>query len=110
MRKARKLPSADQFRLGAIFSALADQHRWTVVKQLAAAPAGTRRSCSSFGVKVTKATMSHHFRVLREAGLIAQYSSELELRRADIDATFPGLLALIADCDNHDLGEPDPRW
>lgn len=44
--------------------------------------------------------MSHHFKVLRESGLVRQVDlgnmSGVTLRREDIDARFPGLLAVIA--------------
>jgi DNA-binding transcriptional ArsR family regulator len=54
----------------------------------------------SFGVEVSKSTMTHHFRILREAGLIIQYNhgnhAELTLRKADLEARFPGLLDLVA--------------
>ena len=48
---------------------------------------------------VTKSTCTHHFRVLREAGVIQQRqqgTSRLNtLRRDDLEARFPGLLATI---------------
>ena len=52
----------------------------------------------SFGVEVSKSTMTRHFRILREAGLLIQYNhgAELTLRKADLEARFPGLLNLVA--------------
>lgn len=45
--------------------------------------------------------VTHHFRTLREAGLIRQRQYGLshgnQLRVADLEARFPGLLALVAD-------------
>ena len=45
---------------------------------------------------MTKSTRSHHFKVLREAGLIEQEivgrTKMTSLRRDDLDARFPGLL------------------
>jgi len=53
----------------------------------------------SIDVPVTKSTCTHHFRVLREAGVIRQRpqgASRLNtLRRDDLDARFPGLLETI---------------
>jgi DNA-binding transcriptional ArsR family regulator len=50
---------------------------------------------------VSKSTCTHHFRVLREAGVISQRAegtSRLNtLRREDLDARFPGLLDAILD-------------
>jgi DNA-binding transcriptional ArsR family regulator len=48
---------------------------------------------------VTKSTCTHHFKVLREAGLIQQRQQGTTrlntLRRGDLDARFPGLLDTI---------------
>ncbi|HWU02126.1 MAG TPA: helix-turn-helix domain-containing protein [Novosphingobium sp.] len=98
---AEKLPQPDRERieLGDVLAALADPLRREVVARLAAAPEGTERTCVSFGFPLAKASLTHHFRILREAGLIAQtdYGNRRmsSLRRADIDARFPGLLALL---------------
>ena len=58
--------------------------------------AGDKRTCKSFNLPVTKSTCTHHFRVLREAGVIHQQvegTTRLNsLRRHDLDARFPGLL------------------
>ena len=61
-------------------------------------------SCSKIGLACSKSTATHHFRVLREAGVITQHyrgaSKVNELRREDLDAVFPGLLdALLASAD-----------
>ena len=99
------LPSAEHLQLGVVFAALADPVRRLIVRELLSEPVGTRRQCSSFGVEVSKSTMTHHFRILREAGLILQYNygnrAELTLRRADLEARFPGLLELIASSEEH---------
>ncbi|WP_331766397.1 helix-turn-helix domain-containing protein [Embleya sp. NBC_00896] len=93
-------PTAAEMELGKVLSALADPLRRKVVRELIAEPDGTDRSCVSFGLPVTKATRTHHFRVLREAGLINHVdrgnSRTAALRRADIEHRFPGLLAIIA--------------
>jgi DNA-binding transcriptional ArsR family regulator len=48
---------------------------------------------------VTKSTCTHHFRVLREAGVVHQRPEGTarmnSLRREDLDARFPGLLDTI---------------
>ncbi len=92
-------PDAAEFELGAVLTALADPLRRRVVTVLARDRTHADRTCSSFDLPVTKATRTHLFRVLREAGLIRQvhhgnYSS-VSLRRADLDARFPGLLDLL---------------
>ena len=55
--------------------------------------------CKSIDLPVVKSTCTHHFRVLREAGVIRQRhegTSRLNsLRRADLDTRFPGLLDAV---------------
>ncbi|MEW9306642.1 ArsR/SmtB family transcription factor [Labrys neptuniae] len=92
-------PSREEITLGSILAALADPHRRRVVATLVLAPDGTEIGCSSFGLPVTKATRTYHFRMLREAGLIGMIDygncRKTYLRRADIEAKFPGLLAWV---------------
>jgi DNA-binding transcriptional ArsR family regulator len=77
--------------------ALADPLRLQIVCTLAAS--GTELSCSAFQLPVTKSTSTHHFRVLREAGVVHQrYEGTARLnalRREDLDAAFPGLLGSV---------------
>jgi DNA-binding transcriptional ArsR family regulator len=85
--------------LGVVLAALSDPHRRRVIAELSVAPEGTERTCVSFGLPVSKATLTHHFRILREAGLISQVdrgnSRAAALCRHEIEAALPGLLALI---------------
>lgn len=100
MPDAEGHPEAAEIALGPLLAALADPLRRRVVAELARAPAGTVRTCASFGLPVSKATLTHHFRVLREAGLIRQVDRgnrrAAELRAGELESRFPGLLALIA--------------
>jgi DNA-binding transcriptional ArsR family regulator len=93
-------PDRDEMELGAVLSALADPLRRRVVADLIRCPHGRERTCVSFNLPVSKASLTHHFRVLREAGLIRQEnrgnSRAATLRREDLDLRFPGLLALVA--------------
>ncbi len=91
-------PSLAEMELGAIFAALADPLRRQVVMALAARPDEIRH-CSAFDLPVTKATRTHHFRVLRESGLIRQVdlgnSRTNQLRLAELRGRFPGLVDLL---------------
>ncbi len=92
-------PEAEDFELNRVLAALADPHRRRVVLQLARADGPCL--CATFSLPVAKATRTHHFRVLREAGLIRQVDlgngRSNTLRRADLDRRFPGLIdALLA--------------
>ncbi|AYF75657.1 transcriptional regulator [Nocardia yunnanensis] len=90
---------ADEMELSVVLSALADNNRLAIVCALLADAEGAERHCSSFGLPVTKATLTHHFRVLRTAGLIRQVnrgnSNMAQLRRAELTARFPGLIELL---------------
>jgi DNA-binding transcriptional ArsR family regulator len=90
-------PRREDLHLGDLLQALADPLRLRIVCTLA--ESGTELSCSAFELPVTKSTSTHHFRVLREAGIIHQrYEGTArlnELRREDLEATFPGLLDSI---------------
>jgi DNA-binding transcriptional ArsR family regulator len=92
-------PEVDALDLGAVFRALADEHRRSVMTQLAADRSDGERGCNSFDLPISKQTQTHHFRVLREAGLVDEidYGNRkgIRLRRADIEKRFPGLLALL---------------
>ncbi|XUK60360.1 HTH arsR-type domain-containing protein [Plantibacter sp. RU18] len=92
-------PGVEEMQLGVILTALADPLRRYVVTELIAAPEDSERTCASFGLGVAKSTLTHHFRVLRESGLVwhTNYgnSRKVRLRRQDLETRFPGLLALL---------------
>jgi DNA-binding transcriptional ArsR family regulator len=87
-------PEREEIRLEAVLHALSDPMRLHIVSELAAPHA--ELSCSDFDLPVTKSTTTHHFRVLRESGVIRQiYRGTAKmnaLRRDDLDGLFPGLL------------------
>ena len=91
-------PRRDDLRLEAVLQALGDPIRLQIVRTLYGTP-DAHRPCGTFGLPVAKSTASHHFRVLREAGVIRQRASGrerlTELRRDDVDARFPGLLESV---------------
>ena len=80
-----------------VMAALSDPVRLQIVRTLAAEKEG--RACGTFGLPVTKSTASHHFKVLREAGLIEQEmrgrTRHTTLRRDEIERRYPGLLDLV---------------
>ncbi|MEV5321010.1 helix-turn-helix transcriptional regulator [Streptomyces sp. NPDC052687] len=92
-------PARDEIRLEQVLHALSDPMRLRIVRELAAD--GDELSCSHFVLPVTKSTTTHHFRVLRESGVIRQtYRGTAKmngLRRDDLDDLFPGLLDALLD-------------
>jgi len=89
-------PERDAIELTAVLQALSDPMRLIVVVALST---GEERTCKSIDLPVVKSTCTHHFRVLREAGVIRQRhegtSRMNSLRRADLEARFPGLLDAV---------------
>jgi DNA-binding transcriptional ArsR family regulator len=90
-------PDKSELTLPAVLHALSDPHRLQIVRALAGSATPLR--CGSFGLPITKSTATHHFRVLREAGVIEQFPDGTarlsSLRREDLDERFPGLLDAI---------------
>jgi DNA-binding transcriptional ArsR family regulator len=88
--------SSAPLSLPAVLHALSDPVRLSIVSQLAD---GAEHSCNSLEVSVAKSTCSHHFRVLREAGVVAQRADgKCRLNRLQVqalEASFPGLLDAV---------------
>jgi DNA-binding transcriptional ArsR family regulator len=91
-------PQSSDIRLDAVLFALSDPQRRLMVELLA------REGDSLSGLCVAAAGAapsagSHHLRVLRESGVtstqVAGNTRIVSLRRADLDARFPGLLDSI---------------
>ncbi|MGD8106394.1 ArsR/SmtB family transcription factor [Pantoea sp. FN0302] len=89
-------PDTEQIRLENVLTALGNPLRLTVVRVLAG---GGEYACSAVLSGIPKSTLTHHWRVLRDSGVIWQrpYGREnlLSLRREDLDARFPGLLDVL---------------
>jgi len=95
-------PSVDEVSLQQLLEALVDPVRRSVVRQLA--DSGKDKSCGTFDLPVSRSTSTHHFNVLREAGLIRQYyvgtTKMNSLRRDEMERRFPGVLdSLLAVAD-----------
>ncbi|KUJ67551.1 ArsR family transcriptional regulator [Streptomyces albus subsp. albus] len=96
-RTAPEHTHPDDVPVETALAALADPIRLRIVRELAGCADWTR-SCGTFDVPVGKAALSHHFAVLRAAGVIEQRDTGAKrvnrLRREEFEDRFPGLLAL----------------
>ena len=79
--------------LADVLHALSDPVRLRIVRALAESD---EQSCSAVEASVAKSTLSHHFKVLREAGITYTRANGthrlMSLRRDDLEARFPGLI------------------
>jgi len=93
-------PGKEDISVFGILYALSEPVRFSIVEQLAS---GTELTCGAFKLPSTKgkSTMTHHFKVLRDSGLIytrvegrEHYTS---LRRAEIEERFPRLVDTLLE-------------
>lgn len=94
-------PSRAEFELPAVLHALSDPARLAIVRHLAHRH---ECACGGFDLGLSKATLSHHLRVLREAGIthtrLDGRHRLVSLRRDDLDARFPGLVGAVLACEH----------
>ena len=100
MRPIRHPDKAD-ITLACVLYALGDPVRLEIVKRLAVEQ---ELPCAAIDVSVAKSTLSHHFKILRESGVIycrKQGTQHMNsLRREDLSDRFPGLLETILNVAN----------
>jgi DNA-binding transcriptional ArsR family regulator len=101
-------PDLREVTLQQVLEALVDPVRRSIVTQLDDALEDV--ACGGFAISVSKSTATHHFRVLREAGLIRQHyagtSRMNTLRRPEVEAAFPGLLDAVITADRREKALP----
>jgi DNA-binding transcriptional ArsR family regulator len=89
-------PAVSEVPLTEVMQALSDQCRIDILRALTDAG---ELSCCEVPLKISKATRSHHFDVLRSAGLILTRGEGTRcmtsVRKEEIDEKFPGLLELV---------------
>jgi DNA-binding transcriptional ArsR family regulator len=98
-------PNRQDIALEGVLYALGDPVRLEIVQRLAS---NDELSCSDLDLGVAKSTLSHHFKILREAGVLhcrKQGTQHMNsLRRDDLEAAFPGLLDSILKAAQAKLG------
>ena len=94
-------PEIKDIPLQAVLHALADPVRVKIFADIA--QQGCSQNCTAFvnvaKKPIPKSTLSQHFRILREAGLIRSERQGVEMhntsRAEELDARYPGLLVAI---------------
>lgn len=90
-------PPPDEIELTDVLHALSDPVRLRIVRNLATCEGD--RCCNALHVGVSKSTLSHHLKVLREAGVtrtrMCGTQRFVSLREDDLEERLPGLLASI---------------
>jgi DNA-binding transcriptional ArsR family regulator len=91
-------PDFKDISLVGVLYALGDPVRLEIVRRLAV---DGDLHCGALDCATAKSTMSHHFKVLREAGLVYTRKDGTQhinsLRRDELDLRFPGLLNAVLD-------------
>ncbi len=89
-------PTREELYLADVLHALSDPVRLELVRAL---KSSGELSCGRLGAPVSKSTLSHHLKVLRDAGVTwtrAEGTQRLvSLRVDDLEARFPGLLECV---------------
>lgn len=95
-------PTSESLTLTRVLHALSDPARLSIVRTLASQGP---QACGALNLSIAKSTASHHFRVLREAGVIQMQAEGTQfinsLRRDDLNSRFPGLLDAILQSSSH---------
>ncbi len=94
-------PTVDSITVEGVLHALSDPVRVAIFSKIAGA--GCPFTCSEFvninEQTIPKSTLSQHFKILREAGLIRSERQGVEMRNTsrcgEIDKRFPGLIKAI---------------
>lgn len=104
-------PDAHSLRLEKILHALGDPLRMAIVRRIAQLDNAANCTVLNFGRP--KSSVSHHFRVLREAGVVWTSVEGQEhinsLRLKDLDQRFPGLMDAILASDPTPSPSPQPE-
>lgn len=89
-------PTMDQMCLSTILNALGDPTRLTIMKNLSCQ---NETTCACCNIDLPKSALSHHFKVLRESGLIKVRIEGkqrfLSIRYEELEQRFPGLLHAV---------------
>ncbi|NMG21894.1 ArsR/SmtB family transcription factor [Brasilonema bromeliae] len=89
-------PDRKHISLAGVLYALGDPVRLEIVRRLAVKE---EQCCADFDFAIAKSTMSNHFKILRESGVVLTRKEGTQhinmLRKEDLSALFPGLLDAV---------------
>jgi DNA-binding transcriptional ArsR family regulator len=101
-------PSRDDLRIEDVIAALDHPARLRVVRTLAALDPEETLACRQILPEMTRSTASHHWQILRSSGVVDQHREgrtlQTRLRREDLDARFPGIIAAVVEQTSRDDG------
>jgi DNA-binding transcriptional ArsR family regulator len=91
-------PRTPDLELVAVLHALADPVRLELVRRLAPRQ-NVPCAVAAADLGLAASTLSHHYRVLREAGVVhvrlVGRERQMSLRKDDLDTRFPGLMGAV---------------
>lgn len=97
-------PAVADLRLEKVMAVLAEPLRLRIVQRLLLESEAFDHTCGWFGLDRPKSTLTHHFKALRQAGVITQRQYGLERRSRvridDLNERFPGLIQLVLAWDS----------
>jgi len=97
MRQYRH-PGREEITLTGVLGALSDPARLSIVSRLAGNP---EINWGDFDLACAKSTLSHHLKVLRDAGVVTSRTDGTRCAvalRPELEEIFPGLLASVLAC------------
>lgn len=108
-------PAIENITVEGILHALSDPTRVAIFSRIA--NSGCSATCSAFSTigekEIPKSTLSQHFNVLRDSGLIRSERVGVEMqnvsRCAEIEKRFPGLIPAIVNALGVQSGSKKPK-
>ncbi|SIO87607.1 Transcriptional regulator, ArsR family [Nocardiopsis sp. JB363] len=98
--KGPEHPVLDEVGLVTVLSALAEPTRLRIVCMLAEREG--ERAWKDIDLPIAQSTLSHHLKILRNAGLLLNRTEGtrcfVSLRDQELESRFPGLLETVLNC------------
>lgn len=93
----KKHPQIDDIEITDLMHGLSDPARIEIVRMIA--NAGRAMTCGELNADRPKSSMSHHFKILRDSGIILTLIEGKEhmnsLRTSELEKKFPGVMKSI---------------